>query len=166
MNNIRKRKSFKELLSSIVAGDFWFEDENFNKANKKIIRDGKELRTIQQINKNKIIIAEEENYTGGVQEKELRVEVSTDSNALPSGYIRLILKDIDVNTLFLKHNITLKYITANNKMYIKSFILGNEGKEIDCYNIGENESLTIDKENNSIIKIILKEIGGKEEEIM
>lgn len=177
MNNIRirKRKSAKEILKSVVTGDFWFPDDKLNVATKKIIgADGKVKTKIDQIaesvNKNSIIVPTENKIENRIENnsiefREVVVESAVDPDSAPIGYIRLFLNGIDVNTLFLKHNITLKYITLGDKMYIKSFILGNDGKEIDCYNIGENESLTIIRENNSIVKIILKEISGNHDEI-
>ncbi len=88
-----------------------------------------------------------------------------DSNIPPVGYIRLYLEGIDINQLFLKHNITLKYLDLGGKLYIKSFILGQENREIDCYSEGENQSISIKKKNDSQLSVKLLELGGGVQDI-
>lgn len=170
----KEKSNFKNKLIKFFSEDFWFQDERENKAEKRYIEDIKEesLKTINILelkkrknissNKNEINIERENKSIKDLDFKQLTISENLEN---PQGYIKLFLKDITIDQLFLKHNITLKYLNIGNNLFIKSFILGNESKEIDCYNVGENESLTIEKHNNSIINIKLKETLGNEESL-
>jgi hypothetical protein len=45
-------------------------------------------------------------------------------------------------------------------------LLVNDDRELDCFSLGENHSLTIKKENNSILKLFTQEINGKIDEVI
>ncbi len=151
-NNYKNK--VKSFSASLFNGDFWFGDAYLNRADKNFLS----LTDIVKEIKDKEIL----------EKQSVSLEVFSD-DYVPQGYIRLILKDIDVNQIFLKHNMTLKYLEiekeGGKQKYIKSFILGSEGREMDCYSVGENMSLTIEKHNSSILNLKLKEISGREENL-
>lgn len=182
-NNIKKK-----ILSNLnfflnINSNFWFGDFKENTESEKDISKSmleikvKSLSGVGMENKENRENRESENKKESVKEDFKSVK-NLEESKIPAGYIKLFLEEIDINQLFLKHNITLKYIeiideelfknTSIRKAdkYIKSFILGNMDREIDCYSNGENESLTILKQNASIINVTLQEKIGTLEKII
>lgn len=163
---ISKFRSNKNTLGGFIAslfdGTFWFGDFDINVADKVLTKGEAKIRTIKTISiselgKNKKV-------------KEIDTLIPDLTPVIPlakgevlHGYIKLTLKNTDVNQIFLKHNITLKYINVSGQMYIKSLVMGNTSSEIDCYSEGENESLTIEKVNDSSLLITLLEKDGQAE---
>ena len=182
-NNIKKK-----ILSNLnfflnINSNFWFGDFKENTESEKDISKSmleikvKSLSGVGMENKENRENRESENKKESVKEDFKSVK-NLEESKIPAGYIKLFLEEIDINQLFLKHNITLKYVeiideelfknTSIRKAdkYIKSFILGNMDREIDCYSNGENESLTILKQNASIINVTLQEKIGTLEKII
>ena len=182
-NNIKKK-----ILSNLnfflnINSNFWFGDFKENTESEKDISKSmleikvKSLSGVGMENKENRENRESENKKESVKEDFKSVK-NLEESKIPAGYIKLFLEEIDINQLFLKHNITLKYIEIIDEelfkntgirkadKYIKSFILGNMDREIDCYSNGENESLTILKQNASIINVTLQEKIGTLEKII
>ena len=184
MNTFRNRKDIKNMWKDLWTGDFWFSDNKVYLAHRTIIKsnngsninnkNGNGHLSFQDFYNSKPSKITPSNNNikdsdmGSGLGSQIQNIFTNDSyyndidilDIIPSGYIKLFLEYIDINQIFIKHNITLTYLDLGGQKYIKSFILGNEAKEVDCYSEGENESLTIKKDNNSIIKIILKEKNG------
>ncbi len=160
------RNYFKDFIKDIFDEDFWFGDDKVNKAIKTYSNKDQANNTLQNINilelKNRIVSKNSEVEYQDKSFSNFKDILIKEDVATPHGYVKLYLNNIDINKLFLKHNITLKYLNIGNELFIKSFILGNENKEIDCFHLGENESITIEKHNNSIIYIKVKETSGQE----
>ena len=166
----------------IFVKDYSLNNNNFSKNKRENFFDLENTEDSTKdrsaIKNRQIEILESDDLSRGVTISEINI-ISDISNT-PNGYIKLYLKGIDPTSLFAKHNITLKYIEVKNEdknnnnfkidnnvsqKYIKSFILGNQDREIDCYSMGENESLTMEKHNSSILNVILKEKSGLEERV-
>jgi hypothetical protein len=159
--------------------EFWFGKE-INRADKKVI----EIKSIDKsMNENRLMsidfkdLKREKRNLEPLIEKNLDVNKESDKeyekdgedrskSLIPAGYIKLFLENTNTNELFIKHNITLKYLQVENNMYIKSMLLVNDDRELDCFSLGENHSLTIKKENNSILKLFTQEINGKIDEVI
>ena len=78
----------------------------------------------------------------------------------PMGYVSLMFENLDINKLFIKHNIILKHLKVNDTLYIKSFILNNEKSEYACDNMGENVVIVFREKNDSFLEIIAENILG------
>jgi hypothetical protein len=78
------------------------------------------------------------------------------------GWLKLKLININIDELLSKHNITLKYIEVEGEKYIKSFILANDKRELDCFNIGENDLVIFQKESDGILLVRVLEKSGVE----
>lgn len=173
MKNINKMKN----LLNIFDADFWFgiEEKKMLKktTNKKELKD-KDLDKDLRLLKKELEISENNLTHVNFQDLKRKTLIVTDFQKnipidtvklMPAGYIELYLENTNTDELFAKHNITLKYINIDNSTYIKSVLLVNDDRELDCYSLGENQSLTIKKENTSILRFIIKEKGGKVEEV-
>jgi hypothetical protein len=161
---IKKTKDIYNFFDT----DFWFGKEE-NKSDKKILYIKSENETLKNVlTKNENILESGINNFSGISFQDLKKDrvYENQKEICPNGYIKLNLENIDTNELFIKHNITLKYIQVENNMYIKSILLVNDDKELDCFSVGENHSLKIKKENNSILKLFIQEINGNVDEIM
>ncbi len=161
-NNILNKIIIKSKdIYEYFDADFWFGKEE-NRADKKLLK----IKTEKVIESN--VLEKDTRVFSGISFEDLKKDRNPQINkeVFPTGYIKLNLENIDTNELFIKHNITLKYIQVENNMYVKSILLVNDDRELDCFSVGENHSLTIKKENNSILKMFIQEINGNMDEVM
>lgn len=180
MSNIRKNFLENNIFKKILNSSFWFEDKDLNVAEKEIIiensiednkreayekkiRDDYEMTLELEKNTKRIDSEIEEiNKTKEIYE----VKDITEIISKPNGYIDLYLININVDELFLKHNITLQYLDINGGKYIKEIKLSNQGRELDCFADGENKSLTMEKISSTQLLITLEESSGNVEKII
>ena len=192
MKNFDKKKILNNLnLFLNINSNFWFGDFKENTESEKDISKSmleikvKSLSGVGMENKENLIrrdkketVKDNDSNMETLKKEDFKSVKNLEENKIPAMYIKLFLEDININQLFLKHNITLKYIEIIDEelfknsgirkadKYIKSFILGNMDREIDCYSNGENESLIISKQNASITNITLQEKSGTLEKII
>jgi hypothetical protein len=78
----------------------------------------------------------------------------------------LYMININPDELFIKHKVSMQYLTINGNKFIKEIILTNQGRELDCYSEGENKSLTIEKISSTQALLTLEELDGKTEKMI
>lgn len=140
---------------SLFNGDFWFGETH--KQKKRVKTNGASVHLKETEGK-----AVNHFYLNKAPEK---VKVPVTSLDTPHGYIPLRLEGIDANELFTKHNITLKCLHIDGQLFIKSLLLVSDEREFDCYHLGENQSMKITKENESLISFTIHEKNGKSDTI-
>lgn len=91
--------------------------------------------------------------------------VSNLNTVLQSEYVPLILENININSLYIKHKILLKYIDIDNNLYIKSIVLKKSKEEIGCFNNGENKKVIFRAKSDSLLQITAIEHNDREESI-
>ena len=187
-NFLNKITDQTKEVYNLFDADFWFGKEE-NRAHKKIINQDMSLEkkeetelgggklgnnflniNFQDLKKNSTLKTKEALHLENVKKenvsKSIKINHEPMMSSTPAGYIKLFLENTNTNELFIKHNITLKYIQIENNLFIKSVLLVNDDRELDCFSVGENESLTITKENNSILKLSIRELNGNTDQIM
>lgn len=159
----------KKILSDeeYIESNFRHGDvTDFYNKNSKLV-DKRDLAVKSQKDFDKAIynrIKEDLEENMSLEEQELKARLSAGAIG-PHGYVPLEIVDTNVNELFIKHNITLKYITADGKNYIKSILLVSDDRELDCYSLGENILVSIKKLSDSLLSISVFENTGKNEMI-
>jgi hypothetical protein len=174
------------FILNIICGQFWFKshkksiikkDNNFvsnadiqmdiRKIQHKDIQTKKEIETENQKDQNLIIknIQKEINHKeigqGSLNDEEAQDLDLSSIKLINSEYVPLTFENINIDSLYIKHKILLKYIKLNQKMYIKSIVFKKIDTEIGCYNQGENAEIIFKKESDSLLQIIAKEKTGK-----
>lgn len=81
----------------------------------------------------------------------------------PFGYIECELKNITIERLHQEHNILLKSISIETKLFIQTIVLLNEPKEFDCYADGENEHIEIKEIDDNLLSVTVREKVGNVE---
>lgn len=94
----------------------------------------------------------------------LKVKVKENQNIkTPFGYIECELKNITIERLHQEHNILLKSISIETKLFIQTIVLLNEPKEFDCYADGENEYIEIKEIDDNLLSVTVREKVGNVE---
>ncbi len=96
------------------------------------------------------------------KKKEMREPVvipQRDMN-MPNGYVELRLTGINFDELYAVHNINCKYIEIEDVLFIKSIVMLNDERELDCFHLGENRLVEIVKNDSATISVIVTEING------
>lgn len=93
-------------------------------------------------------------------EKKRVVAIPQRDMSMPNGYVELSLIDINFDELYAVHNINCKYIEIEGVLFIKSIVMLNDERELDCFHLGENRLVEIVKNDPSGISIIVTEISG------
>lgn len=94
----------------------------------------------------------------------VEIKVKEEKNiSAPYGYIPCVMSGISVERLHQEHNIVLKSILVEDKLFIQSIILLNEPKEFDCFADGENDSMTIKEIDEGLLSVVVKEKSSNTE---
>lgn len=166
--NIRNSFLNKNIIDSLFDGSFWF-GENHNHA--KIVKEMNEKFEIA----NELLEVKVSFFDMGGEKnkKELEIKIEEvnkdiESKILnnPVGYIELYMSNINPDELFIRHNISMQYLTINGNKFIKELRLTNQGRELDCYSEGENKSLTIEKISSTQALLTLEELNGNLEKFI
>ncbi len=168
MTNIRKSFLNKNIIDSLFDGSFWF-GENHNYA--KIVKGmNDKFEITNDLSEVKVSFFD---MGGEKNKKELEIKIEEVNKDIenkilnnPVGYIELYMNNINPDELFIKHNISMQYLTINGNKFIKELRLTNQGRELDCYSEGENKSLTIEKISSTQALLTLEENNGKLEKFI
>ncbi len=133
--------SNNKFWQSLIKGEFLFGD--FDKSIKiEKVKTKTTSTSIHEIEKKKIVALPQRDMS------------------MPNGYVELRLRDINFDELYAVHNINCKYIEIEGVLFIKSIVMLNDERELDCFHLGENRLVEIVKHDPSGISIVVTEISG------
>lgn len=139
----------KKFWQSLIRGEFLFGDFD-HVASKKENPKNKTTYTapssIHEIAKKK--------------EEKTELVIPLRDMSMPNGYVELRLIDINFDELYAVHNINCKYIEIGGVLFVKSIVMLNDERELDCFHLGENRLVEIRKHDPSGISVIVTEQNG------
>jgi hypothetical protein len=137
------------FLKSLIRGEFLFGD--FDRVSSK--KESPKNKTTPRVSSSIHEIAKK-------KEERVEVVIPLRDMSMPNGYVELRLIDINFDELYAVHNINCKYIEIGGVLFVKSIVMLNDERELDCFHLGENRLVEIKKYDPSGLSVTVTEIGG------
>ncbi len=105
----------------------------------------------------------EQHKDGGHEAKTLskNKKIKVNDESVPIGYVNLYFEGVTLDDLYRYYGLTFTYVKVLDNYYVNTMHILKSNIIFDCHNDGLNECVTIHKESDVKLNIIVTDINDK-----